>query len=243
MAAQTMATPPRGVVRARNLVEDREARAFSGAADYANGEASEQNAISSRAPAPPAAEHGWRLEALAGRFIEIADTPATAALSATAALIAQAQRRGEFAAWIGSLSSLFFPPDFAAAGIDLASLPVVSAADAIAAAQSADVLLRSDSFALLVLDLRAAAEISLASQTRLVGLAQKHRTTLLCLTRADRRAPAHAPRGSFVSLRIEAEKIRAGHDAFTLSLRAVKDKHRAPGWTHREACRGTDGLC
>jgi len=231
MAASVLTGHPRGVVVARALMG-------CGAEASAVPEAS----LLSVAPTPPA-ESAWRLEALAGRFIEIADTPASSALTVTAGLIAQAQRRGEFAAWIGSLTSIFFPPDLAASGVDLAALPFVSAGSATMAAQAADVLLRSGSFALLMLDLKGAAELSLASQTRLVGLAQKHRTALLCLTRADRRGPAQAPRGSFVSLRMEAEKSRAGHDTFACYLRALKDKQRTPGWSQREVCRGTDGLC
>lgn len=215
MAAQVLAARTRGVVTARELK--------GSAQDAASG-------------------GGWGLDALAGRFVEIADTPAGAALTATAGLIAETQRRGEFAAWIGGLRSIFFPPDFAASGVDLGALPVVCAADATTASQAADILLRSGSFALLVLDLKSTAELPLASQTRLVGLAQKHRTALLCLTRADRRA-AVALRGSFVSLRMETDKKRAGHDCFAYALRAVKDKCRTPGWTHREVCRGTDGLC
>lgn len=186
----------------------------------------------------PTSTDAWSLEALLGRFVELSGGPATAALTLAAQLIGEAQRRHELAAWVGNRDYTFYPPDFAAAGIDLEALPVVHAAEARQAARAADALIRSGGFALVVLDL-GHADLSMPVQTRLVGLAQKHRTALVSLTRREAGA---APPGSLVSVRGDSEKERAGFDAFTCTLHILKDKRRTPGRVHVEICRGAEGL-
>ena len=182
----------------------------------------------------------WSLEALAGRFVEISGGSATAALTVVAGLIVQAQERGDLAAWIGGGHSIFFPPDFAASGIDLAALPVVHADNVTQMARAADTLLRSGAFSLVVLDLEGRVEMPMAMQTRLVGLAKQHHTVLIGITRSLRRT---AQRGSLVSLRVETERVRTAPGCFTCTWRALKDKRQAPGWSHREICHGPDGVC
>jgi recombination protein RecA len=187
--------------------------------------------------APPKA---WAIDAIAGRFIALDPCPesGTAALSLLAGLIHEVQAAEGYAAWIAGPNRIFFPPDFAAAGVDLAALPIVRVPDATKAARAADTLLRSGSFALIVLDGDGQA-LPLALQTRLAGLAHQHHTALVCL-----RAPGEAAtRGSLVSLRCTTQKRRTGHDCFSCELRAVKDKRQTPGWTHQELRHGPDGLC
>ena len=183
---------------------------------------------------------GWSLDELLGRFVEISGGAATAALSVAARLIAETQCRRELAAWIGNREYTFYPPDFAAAGIDLAALPVVHVPDAAKAARAADALMRSGGFALVVMDLGYRAELPMPVQTRLVGLAGKHHTALVCITRRDSDSAAL---GSLVSIRGETEKQRAGFDRFDCTLRMVKDKRHSPGWIHTEVCCGVDGVC
>lgn len=182
----------------------------------------------------------WSLDTLAGRLVEISGSAATAALTAAAELILEAQHRGESAAWVTDRESTFFPPDFAAAGIDLAALPVIQVADSGKVSKIADTLLRSGGFAIVVLDLGARMVLSIKNQTRLAGLAKKYHSALVCLTRKARQAPSL---GSLISLRAEINKKRTSFDRFTCELRIVKDKRRGPGWRHVEVCRGTDGLC
>lgn len=182
----------------------------------------------------------WSLAAAAGRFIALDPAPdaGTAALSLVTRLIREAQGQQGLVAWIAGPGRSFFPPDFAASGIDLAALPVVRVPDAAKAARAADTLLRSGSFALIVLDGDGQA-FPLALQTRLAGLAQQHHTALVAL-----RSPGGRPaRGSLVSLRCATGKRRAGHDCFTCELRAVKDKRQTPGWTYQELRHGPIGLC
>lgn len=186
------------------------------------------------------ARDAWGLDAVAGRFVEIFGGPASGALTICAGLIAEAQQRCTAAAWINGESPGFFPPDFAASGIDLAALPVINAGDKAKACHVADTLVRSGAFAAVLLNLGAKALLPFAVQTRLVGLAKKHHTAILLLTRATRR---NETRSSLVSLRAETEKRRTGHDCFLCEVHVSKDKHRVPGWNHAEMCRGTLGLC
>lgn len=182
----------------------------------------------------------WGLDAVAGRLAEISGGAATGALTICAGLIAETQQRCAAAAWINGEVPGFFPPDFAASGIDLAALPVIHAGDRTKACQVADTLVRTGAFSVIVLNLGTKSLLPFAVQTRLGGLAKKHHTAILLLTRAIRR---DENRSSLVSLRADTEKRRAGHDCFLCEVRVSKDKQRAPGWNHAELCRGTPGLC
>lgn len=182
----------------------------------------------------------WGLDTLAGRFVELSGSASSATLTAAAALILEAQLRGEPTAWVAGRPSVFFPPDFAASGIDLEALPVIHVPDTTRAARVTDSLLRSGGFAIVVLDLGAEAVLPLAFQTRLAGLARKHHTALLCITKKGTDAPSL---GSLVSIRAQVEKKRTDFDRFACEVHVVKDKRRGPGWGHREVCRGPDGMC
>ena len=190
-------------------------------------------------------ESVWGLDALAGRFVEITGTTASAALTTSASLILQSQQRGDFSAWISAHRSIFYPPDFAASGIDLDALPVIQIEDISKAARAVEALLRSGGFALILFDIfdrRDGVGLTITSQTRLAGLARKHNTALVCLTRKGRRT------GSLVSIRAESEMKRLGFDRFSCELRVVKDKSgldlsgRRGHWGS-EVWRGPDGLC
>lgn len=194
----------------------------------------------------------WGLDALAGRFVELRGAAGAAALTLAARLLLQAQQAGEPVVWLGHTSSLFFPPDFAAAGLDLQALPVVRAQDGRELARMADTLLRSGAFSVVVLDLDERMYLNTAMQARLAGLAKTHQTVLLGITRkrclkgqrwggGDRGASSTL--GSMVSLRGETSLQRADFDRFTCQLHIIKDKLGGPGWHHTEVCRGPDGLC
>ena len=186
------------------------------------------------------ASRAWDLSSLAGRLTEVSDSGAAPSLTAAAALILQAQQRGEPAAWIGFGNSIFFPPDFVEWGIDLDALPVIRVPDALTASHAADQLLRSGAFGLVVLDLKTQARMHLAVQSRLAALARKHHAALLCLTRKNKGASSLGP---LVSLHGEGRISRTAFSRFDWEIRIVKDKRGAPGWSHTESCRGTDGLC
>lgn len=186
------------------------------------------------------APDSWRLQTVAGRLVELSGTGNTAALTLAATLIQEAQRNNEPAVWVSARDSIFFPPDFAASGIDLDALPVVWNEDMSKAARVTDMLLRSGGFGLVVLDLGGAARLPLAVQTRLAGLAKRHHAGLLCLTHGKGRMKNL---GSLVSLRGESRKQRTDDNRFQCELRIVKDKRRSSTWRHTEFCHGPDGVC
>jgi recombination protein RecA len=187
----------------------------------------------------PSVRTAWRIATFAGRLAEISTGSAGSPLTLAFRLVLEAQRGGEPVAWIARRDAFFFPPDAADAGIDLSALPVVWAPDAVRAAEATDLLARSGAFGLLMLDLGNDPRLPLYAQARLVALAQKHETAIVCLTTKDRSRPSV---GSLVSLRAHA--VRPVHDegSFRCEALILKDKHRGPGWRHAEVCRGPDGL-
>jgi recombination protein RecA len=188
----------------------------------------------------PVEPTGWRLATFVGRLGEISGTQASSPLTFAFRLVLEAQHVGEPVVWIGGPDSVFFPPDVASLGVDLAALPVVRARDLPCAMRAADRLLRSGGFGLAVLDLGANGSLPFAAQTRLSGLARKHHAAVVCLTEKDGRRPSL---GSLVSWRVETARIAREGDRYRCEARALKDKRRRPGWSHVEVCRGPDGLC
>lgn len=177
---------------------------------------------------------------LVGRIVELSSHTASgkgsAVLTTATRLIREVQRDGSPVAWIGHPDRLFFPPDLVANGVELASLVVVRVPNHALATRSADRLLRSGAFGLVVIDYGTwLAQLPLAAQSRLASLAQKHRSIVACLTE---KPPTSDSLGSLVSLRAQALRI----DVQTIELSALKDKRHGPGWLEREVCRGPAGL-
>jgi len=189
-------------------------------------------------PARRSEPSAWTLPGLSGRLVEISGAEDSAALTLALGLVRQAQLLGEPVAWIGPLTETFFPPDAAAGGVDLSALAIVRVPDPRALPRAADQLARSGGFGLVVLD-AGIARLPLAALSRLLGLAQKHGVAILFLTDKRERAPSIGP---LVSLRAHARRRRTGPDEFTCEMVVVKDKRRAPGWTHTEVCGGPSGL-
>jgi recombination protein RecA len=190
--------------------------------------------------APKHAPDGWSLDSLVGRFLEITGAHESASLTAAASLILETQLRGEPAAWVCVGDSTFYPPDFAACGIDLATLPVIRMSDATSAARAAEHLLRSDGFGAITLDLDSHHNITFAAQARLAALARKYRAIVACLTRKDPSLPSLGP---MVSLRARGRAQKSGFDRFSWEIDVVKDRRLGTGWRHTEVRSGPDGLC
>ena len=182
----------------------------------------------------------WRLATFMGRFGEISGAHACSPLTLAFRLVHEAQRSKEPVAWVGRRESMFYPPDAAGTGVDLEALAVVRVPEMQAAARAADRLVRSGAFGLLILDLGPGAWMPIPFQTRLMGLARKHHTALVCLTEKDDRRPSL---GSLVSLRIEARRTERVGDRYRCEARVLKDKRGRPDWNYAEVCRGPDGLC
>ena len=180
----------------------------------------------------------WSLATASGRLVELSGDASAPLLTLAFALVLEAQRDGDPAAWITGEDSCFFPPDAQAGGVDLRAMPVVRVSDDRQMARAAEQLLRSGAFALVVLDL-GRGDVSLPMQTRLAGLAHKHESAVLCLTEKRRDAPSL---GSLVSLRGEALRTRTRSGRYRCELRILKDKRGSPGWTHSEVCHGSEGM-
>ncbi|MEO8550189.1 MAG: recombinase A [Kofleriaceae bacterium] len=184
----------------------------------------------------------WELDSLRGRLVELSARGASATLTAAIELVVEAQTQAEPVAWIAPAAGTFYPPDVADSGVDLAALVVVRVRDAIAAARDAERLLRSGAFGLVILDLCApsggSADLATSIQCRLVTLAQTHDAAIVCLT--DKTSET-ASLGSLVSLRAEALRLRDRAEV-SISISALKDKRRGPGWTHTTKKRAPAGL-
>lgn len=186
------------------------------------------------APSSPAE---WSLTELSGRLVELSGIGAAASLTLAFRLVLDAQWRGEPVVWVTPGQHAFYPPDVAEGGVDLDALSVVRVPEARAVARAADRLVRSGAFGLIVLDLGANADLPIPLQTRLVGLAQRHHTALLCLTENET-----SSLGSLVSLRVHAQRRKVAEDRFKCALHILKDKRRGPTWAYAEVCRGPAGL-
>ncbi len=92
---------------------------------------------------------------------------------------------------------------------------------------------------------RAAADLSMQIQGRLVTLAQTHDAAVVCLTE---KSDDTASLGSLVSLRAEALRSRdrdrcdPERGEFAVTVRVLKDKRRGPGFTQTFKRRGPAGL-
>ena len=176
----------------------------------------------------------WTLANLAGRYVELAAHGPAARLTIAAQLVLEAQLAREPVAWVTALASSFHPSDLAGNGVDLSALVVARVPSAPAQLRATETLLRAGAFGLVVVDLASAREhhdVSLAAQTRLVGLAQHHGTLLLCITGTEAPTP-HA----FSSLRAEVSMQSISGGGFASHLHVVKDKRAGPGWRHEQKC-------
>ena len=190
-------------------------------------------------PSPIPLAPRWDLQEISGRLIELSGLGGSACLTLATTLVLDAQRQAETVAWITGNDSSFFPYDVAGSGVDLEALTVIRVPDAPAVACAADRLARSGAFGLLVLDLGSRPRVPPALLARLRSLADKHDAAIVCLTEKKGSASSLS---SLVSLRGEARIRRLGDDRFACELRVLKDKHRGPGWAHREVCKGPDGM-
>ncbi len=173
-----------------------------------------------RSEAPPLS-----LAALSGRLVELSGKGAQASLSAAMQWVLEAQKQGELAAWVQSRESAFYPPDAALTGVDLSTLPIVSLETPSACARAAEQLLRSGAFLLVVLDLPSG-ELSMAAQSRLLGLAQKHASALVCVSEKSRETPSL---GSLISLRVHTTRTVGADGRPALCCEIIKDKTAGPG--------------
>ncbi len=193
---------------------------------------------------------GWSVRRISGGLTELFGSQGS--LSLAAELVRHAHERRESVAWISAHPDIFYPPDAADNGIDLAALPVIFARSGQEAFRSAEILLRSGAFGLIVIDLGDKNNVPPAYQGRVVRLAQHYPSAVLCLTAPRisggsgtvRTIPSAtgATLGSMVSLRLEPRRTEISAQHVSYDLHATKDKRHGPGWTHRAVYRSLAGL-
>ena len=168
-----------------------------------------------------------------GRLVEVSEQGYHGALTAVCGLLLAVQQRGEPVAWVEAGTTVFFPPDLAFRGVDLAGVSVVLAPGARESLEAAETLLRSGAFGLVVLDGMAGA-MEEAWLGRLARLAEDHRTTVLFLTR---KRPDEAALGTLVSLRGAVVPVTGG-----VEVQVLKDKRSGPPSRERLCFHGPSGL-
>ncbi len=181
------------------------------------------------------AQSRWNLRYLSGKLAEV--TGSQGGLSLATSLIREAQIRGEPAAWVTAHPDTFYPPDLADNGVALPALPVVFAGNGREAFRSAEVLVRSGAFRLVIIDLGRNCTVPAAYQGRLVGLSQYYSTAVVALT-----ATASGGLGSMVSVRLEPRRVRLSAQMVRYEAQATKDKRNGPGWIHEARYRSLAGL-
>ena len=156
-------------------------------------------------------------------------------------LVAQTQRAGEPVAWLGGKNSLFYPPDAARWRLDWSALALIRLETADLLLKSADKLLRSGAFGLVVLDFVGLATGDLFDGLlgRLLRLAETHESAVLFLTQRAENTPSIS---SLISLRAHLQWRHLQDDRLQANLTIIKDKRRGPGRRFQEVYDGPMGL-
>ena len=169
----------------------------------------------------------WNLQEVSGRLVEISEPQPIAALSLVFLLVCEAQASGECAAWIGMLDSVFYPPDAERNGIDLDNFPILRMPDCRTVGRSAEILIRSGAFRLVILDLGTNHALPAARLSQLNALVRKHDACVLFVTQKKIDEPSL---GSLVSLRAHTTRKRIREDEFLCKIHILRDKRRSTHW-------------
>lgn len=158
-----------------------------------------------------------------GRVLELTGGPDAAATSAAVQLLLASQREGDPVAWVQPRGGELYPPDLAAAGLDLDALLVVHVPsdDRANLPKAAELVLRTGAFGAVVLDLSSARPPrGDAWLGRLASLAREHDCRCVLLGPPD----ASASFGPLVSLRLQPRRVRMRPGRFRVELEVLKDK-------------------
>lgn len=161
-----------------------------------------------------------------------------ASLSLVFELLWEAQRAGEPVAWVAATPTIFSPVDASECGVDLGALAVVRVRSVVSAARSAERLLRSGGFGVVVLDLGPSPQLPVAVVGKLVKLAQHHDAVVIGLTGARRGASL----GAMVSLRMRTSRERLEAGTYRCGIEVLKDKRGGRGWRSESRWTAPPGL-
>ena len=180
----------------------------------------------------------WNLQEVSGRLVEISEPQPIASLSFAFLLVNEAQSSDQCAAWIGMLDSTFYPPDVERNGISLDNFPILRMPDTQQAGRSAEILLRSGAFRLVILDLDQHPTIAAARLSQLNALVRKHNACALFLTQKQLDEPSL---GSLVSLRMHTLRERISDGDFLCTIETLRDKRRGNNWRWSTHFAGVEG--
>ncbi len=159
-----------------------------------------------------------------GRLIELTGGPDAACTSAAVQILLASQREGDPVAWVQPRGGALYPPDLAAAGIDLASLLVVHVppdAGSAGMPKAAELALRTGAFGAVAIDLSSARPPrGDAWLGRLASLAREHDVRCVLLGPAD----AAASLGPIVPVRLHARRQRLRPGRYRIDVDVLKDK-------------------
>jgi len=172
----------------------------------------------------PSAGGSWSLDSLVGILSELSEEHPCGALSFCAEIIQEAQERGEPVAWVASTDSVFFPPDFAARGIDLRALAVIRAGGQAESLTAGEWLVKSGAVGLLVVDCGGQWTVSDSALGRLQKLAERSQCAVLFLTRKPRSAPSLGSR-----IAVRGCVAPAGSRPLLVDIHTDRDKRAAAG--------------
>lgn len=168
------------------------------------------------------AQLGW----LRGTITELAPAPGSGHLCMIAGWIAAAHAEGEPAAWVLTERAVPLAEDLRAAGVDAAALVLVRCDRPGAVVPTADRLLRSGAFGLVVID-APAARIATAALQRLRQLAERQSAAVVwrvlgpgqldASAVARRLASSRERRGGGVVVRPHALRVRGGAEGLDVA--------------------------
>lgn len=181
------------------------------------------------------------LEGFQGQLSELSATRGQAYLSLLFDLIAQSQRRGEPAAWIGDRPTLFYGPDARHRRIDWEAVVLISLSSAQARAVAADQLLRSGAFGLVIIDLAGATAPHIGSPLmhRLAQWSRRHHSATLFINDITAESSALS---SLLQRRVSARWSDVDAEQLVATYTITKDKRGAPGAQIEEVYDGPMGL-
>lgn len=160
------------------------------------------------------------------RLVEVSGRHACARTTTAVSCVVRAQAHAELVAWVQPRDGALFPPDLAAAGVDLDSLIAIHVprhGGPFALVRAAEWLARSGAFGLTVIDLSDARPPGSSAnwQGRLQALLRQHDGRILLLTSSTREESSSGP---LVGLRVEAQRGPLESDCFEVQTRILKDK-------------------
>ena len=161
-----------------------------------------------------------------GRLVEVSGEHACARTTTAVSCVIRVQACGELVAWVQPKDGALFPPDLAAAGVDLDSFIAIQVprhAGPFALVRAAEWLARSGAFGLTVIDLTDALPpgSSVNWQGRLQGLLRQYDGRILLLTSSAYEDPSSGP---LVGLRVEPRRGSLHADRFEVLTHVLKDK-------------------